>query len=191
MTNDTNKTDNDTASTHPDDHSLEGDDIWGDSSSHPTQGEEETKEDGDIHMKTEDETVEFEAQHMSTDELRQRIHLLNNEIRIMNSDCHVLTFESQHQKQKIKENLERIKINTELPLLVSTIVEILPPEHNDEGNVKLKKIGSVAFVALFSTNQNLSFSNIFSFSIQAFSHVKKLKMVKQWILVLVEIKLQL
>jgi len=67
---------------------LEGDDIWGggeakteDSTTSPTGivvgGEDPAAE---------EDLDDDETRHMSIGELRQRIHLLNNDIRIMKSD---------------------------------------------------------------------------------------------------------
>ena len=89
---------------------LEGDDIWGD----------EAKDEED------DET-----RHMSVSELRQRIHLLNNDIRIMKSDVQRITHESRGQRERIRENQEKVKINKQLPYLVANVVEILEPDAED------------------------------------------------------------
>jgi 26S proteasome regulatory subunit T5 len=53
----------------------------------------------------------------------------------MRSDLQLIQFESEHQRRKIRDNQEKIQINTQPPLLVSTVAEILPPEDHDEGMV--------------------------------------------------------
>jgi hypothetical protein len=47
---------------------------------------------------------------MSTDSIRNRSQLLDGEIRIMRSEVQRVTHSVQTQKEKIKENTERIKV---------------------------------------------------------------------------------
>ena len=96
---------------------LEGDDIWGDESKQADTG------DGDL----EDE----ETRHMSVGELRQRIHLLNNDIRVMKSDVQRITHDSRGQRDRIRENQEKVKLNKQLPYLVANVVEVLEPDAED------------------------------------------------------------
>ena len=88
---------------------LEGDDIWGD----------EAKQEDD------------ETASMSVADLRQRIHLLQNDIRIMKSDVSRIMHESRGQQDRIKENQEKVKVNKQLPYLVANVVEILEPDAED------------------------------------------------------------
>lgn len=69
---------------------------------------------------------------MSTDELKQRIRLLDNEIRIMKSDIQSIDSESESQRKRIKENLDKIKLNKQLPFLVGNVVEVLDMEDDEE-----------------------------------------------------------
>jgi len=109
---------------------LEGADIWGESATQPTAA-------SGASLPTEDVTnmsgapVDDETWSMSTSELRQRIHLLDNDIRVMRSDIHRITHESRAQKERIRENVEKVKMNKQLPYLVGNIVEILEPEAED------------------------------------------------------------
>ena len=91
---------------------LEGEDIWG--------GESK-----------EAEIEDDETRHMSIGELRQRIHLLNNDIRIMKSDVQRITHESRAQRDRIRDNQEKVKLNKQLPYLVANVVEILEPDAED------------------------------------------------------------
>ena len=93
---------------------LEGEDIWG--------GGDESKE---------AEIEDDETRHMSIGELRQRIHLLNNDIRIMKSDVQRITHESRAQRDRIRDNQEKVKLNKQLPYLVANVVEILEPDAED------------------------------------------------------------
>ena len=107
---------------------LEGDDIWGDSAGGETkQAEpEESSSPADEEMLEDDET-----RHMTVGELRQRIHLLNNDIRIMKSDVQRITHESRGQRERIRENQEKVKLNKQLPYLVANVVEVLEPDAED------------------------------------------------------------
>lgn len=108
---------------------LEGADIWGDSTSSNNTGEEKTAEDpaDNNNENTEDD----ETRTMSTSELRQRIHLLDNDIRVMKSDIQRIRHESQAQQERIRENNEKVKLNKQLPYLVGNVVEVLEPEAED------------------------------------------------------------
>mmetsp|Transcript_4275 Transcript_4275/g.11662 ORF Transcript_4275/g.11662 Transcript_4275/m.11662 type:complete len:463 (+) Transcript_4275:111-1499(+) len=116
---------------------LEGDDIWGDSggSPAPAPAAEEAKQDGDDEAKepetNEDALEDDETRHMTISELRQRIHLLNNDIRVMKSDVQRITHESREQRDRIKENQEKVKVNKQLPYLVANVVEVLEPDAED------------------------------------------------------------
>lgn len=109
---------------------LEGDDIWGVSGSDARNEAKTSPEDSK--METDGEPLEDEeTRHMSISELRQRIHLLSNDIRVMNSDIQRITHESGAQRERIKENEEKVKINKQLPYLVANVVEILEPDAED------------------------------------------------------------
>ena len=102
---------------------LEGDEIWGDSGA---GGNEESKQAEPVESLEDEET-----RHMSIGELRQRIHLINNDIRIMKSDVQRITHESRAQRERIRENQDKVKLNKQLPYLVANVVEILEPDAED------------------------------------------------------------
>merc|ERR1719515_562360 len=95
----------------------------------------------------EDDGIMAEVKKMSTDEITARARLLDNEIRIMRSDMMRIQHEMQGQKDKIKENTEKIKVNKTLPYLVSNVIEILDvdPEElgieEDGANVDPEELG--------------------------------------------------
>jgi len=95
------------------DNDLEGADIWG------SQDNNETDE------------LDDETRSMTLSELRQRIHLLDNDIRVMRSDIQRITHESHAQRERIKENMEKVKVNKQLPYLVGNVVEVLEPDAED------------------------------------------------------------
>jgi len=97
----------------PNDNDLEGADIWG------NQENNETDE------------LDDETRSMTLSELRQRIHLLDNDIRVMRSDIQRITHESHAQRDRIRENMEKVKVNKQLPYLVGNVVEVLEPDAED------------------------------------------------------------
>jgi len=98
------------------------------SGSAPNAAEEEKQQDDDS---PEPDEVDDETAAMSTSELRQRIHLLDNDIRVMKSDLQRINHESRGQREKIRENVEKVKLNKQLPYLVGNVVEVLEPEAED------------------------------------------------------------
>ncbi|KAL2913291.1 26S proteasome regulatory subunit 6A [Polyrhizophydium stewartii] len=68
----------------------------------------------------------------STDEIMNRTKLLENEIKIMKSETARLGHEQRTILERIKENEEKIKLNKQLPYLVSNVVELLDMDPNDE-----------------------------------------------------------
>jgi ATP-dependent 26S proteasome regulatory subunit len=114
---------------------LEGDDIWGDDNNNNAdeskQEESKTAEAGTSTAADESEMEDEETRHMAVGELRQRIHLLNNDIRVMKSDVQRITHESRSQRDRIRENQEKVKLNKQLPYLVANVVEVLEPDAED------------------------------------------------------------
>lgn len=131
---------------------LEGDDIWGDSSGGDDESKNneeskdvETSEAGTstavaaaaaepataAEQQQEDPAEDDETRTMTNSELRQRIHLLSSDIRVMKSDVQRITHESRGQRDRIRENQEKVKLNKQLPYLVANVVEILEPDAED------------------------------------------------------------
>ena len=71
---------------------------------------------------------------MSADAISQRSRLLDNENRVLKDESTRLGLEQSGLRLKIKENKEKIKMNNQLPYLVSNIVEVLDvqPESDEE-----------------------------------------------------------
>lgn len=108
---------------------------------------------------------------MSNDEIVSRTRLLDNEIKIMRSEALRISHELSAQKDKIKENTEKIKVNKTLPYLVSNVIELLDIDPQDLGeedgaNVDLdsQRKGKSAVIKtstrqvrlIFSFSENLS-----------------------------------
>ena len=68
---------------------------------------------------------------MSNDDIKTRIRLLENDCRIMKSDIQRINHETLNQKEKIKENLDKIKLNKQLPYLVRNVLEVLDADAED------------------------------------------------------------
>lgn len=61
-----------------------------------------------------EEEIPLEIMKMSNESIRNRAQLMDGEIRIMRSEVQRLTHNMQTIKDKIKENAERIKVQTAL-----------------------------------------------------------------------------
>uniref|UniRef100_A0A7S2WRF5 AAA+ ATPase domain-containing protein n=1 Tax=Eucampia antarctica TaxID=49252 RepID=A0A7S2WRF5_9STRA len=118
---------------HPQDDDLEAADIWGgDSSTNNNASAETSNNESKVQEEEEDDGIlDDETLAMSVTELRQRIHLLDNDIRVMRSDVQRIAHESRGQRERIRENIEKVKQNKQLPYLVGNVVEILEPDSED------------------------------------------------------------
>jgi len=89
----------------------------------------------------EEETLGEEVLRMDATDIIGRTRLLDSEVKIMRSEIMRISHELQSQKDKIKENVEKIKVNKTLPYLVSNVIELLdmdPQGEEEEGaNVDL------------------------------------------------------
>jgi 26S proteasome regulatory subunit T5 len=130
---------------------LEGADIWGDAPDNSNNnGDEPPKPDNNApanssaaaaaassseekeeELDPETQAMLDETSTMSTTELRQRIHLIDNDIRVMKSDIQRIQHESRAQRERIRENIEKVKLNKQLPYLVGNVVEVLEPDAED------------------------------------------------------------
>lgn len=61
---------------------------------------------------------------LTTEQIRNRIRILESNISIMNSEMHRLDRDRRVHDARLKDNLEKIKLNRQLPYLVSNIVEV-------------------------------------------------------------------
>jgi len=115
---------------------LEAADIWGGDASSSTNNNNDNSENANNNDETKEEEeddgiLDDETMAMSITELRQRIHLLDNDIRVMRSDVQRIAHESRGQRERIRENIEKVKQNKQLPYLVGNVVEILEPDSED------------------------------------------------------------
>ncbi|KAJ1970745.1 26S proteasome regulatory subunit 6A [Dimargaris xerosporica] len=85
--------------------------------------------------------LDDEILRLGNDDIVSRTRLIENEIRVMKSECSRLQHEKGAMLEKIKENQQKINMNRQLPYLVSNVVEVLdmnPDDEEDDGaNVDL------------------------------------------------------
>uniref|UniRef100_A0A7S4BN40 Proteasomal ATPase second OB domain-containing protein n=1 Tax=Chrysotila carterae TaxID=13221 RepID=A0A7S4BN40_CHRCT len=79
----------------------------------------------------EDELGE-EIARADPDEIAQRTRMLENEVKVLRNETARLLHEHQSQKEKIKENNDKIKLNKQLPYLVANVVELLDMNAEEE-----------------------------------------------------------
>lgn len=89
-------------------------------------------EDKAVWSDEEQDALGEDIMRMSTEEIVSRTRLLDNEIKIMKSEVMRISHELQAQKDKIKENTEKIKVNKTLPYLVSNVIELLDVDPQDQ-----------------------------------------------------------
>jgi 26S proteasome regulatory subunit T5 len=78
----------------------------------------------DIFEDPEFEALGREMAAMSTQEIEQRLKLLDNDIRIMRTEVSRIQHEQKTVGKRIKENQEKVKLNKQLPYLVGHVVEV-------------------------------------------------------------------
>ena len=100
-----------------------------------------------------------EIARADTDEIVQRTRMIENEVKVLRTETSRLLHEHNGQKEKIKENAEKIKLNKQLPYLVGNVVEILdlPPEDGEGSDVQDKNAtrNSKSVVVKTSTRQTI------------------------------------
>jgi 26S proteasome regulatory subunit T5 len=115
------------------------------------------------------EDIEFndrinrELATLSDDDIRNRLKMLENNIRIMNNEHTRLNNEKKNIELRKKENEEKIKLNKQLPFLVSNVVEILDlePEINEDEVIVDQEAssGGISVIIKTSTRQTIFLPN--------------------------------
>merc|ERR1712205_150889 len=99
----------------------------------------------------------------TAEDVTMRTRLLENEIRVLRDESNRLALDLQSDKERVKENMEKIKMNKQLPYLVGNVVEILdlkPEEEEEEedgGNVALDSRRQGKAVVLKTTTRQTIF----------------------------------
>ncbi|KAF4122379.1 26S proteasome regulatory subunit T5 [Geosmithia morbida] len=119
---------------------------------------------GDTDMKDdeeEDDILDEEILSLGTQDIQTRRRLLENDSRIMKSELSRLSHEKAAMGEKIKENVDKIANNRQLPYLVGNVVELLDldptAESSEEGaNIDLDatRVGKSAVIKT-STRQTI------------------------------------
>lgn len=108
-----------------------------------------------------------EILNLSTSEIKTRCTLLENEIRIMKSEILRLQHEQSSMNERFQDNMEKIRLNKQLPYLVSNIVEILELEDEDENNADGANINLDSVrkgkCAVIKTSTRTVFTQVFSY----------------------------
>jgi 26S proteasome regulatory subunit T5 len=75
-----------------------------------------------------------DLKNSTTEDVVMRVRLLENEIRVLRDESNRLQLDVSSERERVKDNQEKIKLNKQLPYLVASIVEILDlqPEDEDE-----------------------------------------------------------
>lgn len=73
-----------------------------------------------------------ELNYLSSEDLNTRSRLLENDLRIMKSEIIRLQHEQSSMMEQLQDNMEKIKLNKQLPYLVANIVELLEVEEEDD-----------------------------------------------------------
>jgi len=101
------------------------------------------------------------ANDLNLEELTKRITMYENNIKAMRNEEKIIRHEMGQVQAKIKENSDKIKLNKQLPYLVSNVVEILTvepedSEKSDESTVDLDaQIQGKCVVIKTSTRQTI------------------------------------
>ncbi|KJX94046.1 26s protease regulatory subunit 6a like protein [Zymoseptoria brevis] len=96
-------------------------------------GDSEMKDSKDGEKEEEEEQlIDLEILNSSTRDIIARRRLLENDTRIMRSEYQRLTHEKQTMHEKIKDNVDKIDNNRQLPYLVGNVVEILDLDVEEE-----------------------------------------------------------
>jgi 26S proteasome regulatory subunit T5 len=61
----------------------------------------------------------------STEDILTRVRLLENELRVLRDDANRLQLDLGSEKERVRDGLEKVKLNKQLPYLVASIVEVL------------------------------------------------------------------
>jgi len=83
----------------------------------------------------EEDALLKELENSSVAEVEQRSRLIDNEVKVMKNEQARLTSKIEECKERTKDNKEKIKLNSQLPHLVSNVVELIDMEpEDDEGD---------------------------------------------------------
>lgn len=79
----------------------------------------------DVDGEKEEDGIDPEILKLSTSDIINRKRLLENDLRVMRTEYQRITHEKASMKDRIKDNLDKIENNRQLPYLVGNVVELL------------------------------------------------------------------
>ncbi|KAL8451162.1 hypothetical protein Emag_002879 [Eimeria magna] len=80
----------------------------------------------------EDDGVTAEVESLTAAELRMRTSLIDSELKYFKSEANKLKFELNNMQERIKDAIEKIRLNKQLPYLVGSVVELFDNEEEGE-----------------------------------------------------------
>eukprot|EP00828_Plagiopyla_frontata_P008693 TRINITY_DN1438_c0_g1_i1.p1 TRINITY_DN1438_c0_g1~~TRINITY_DN1438_c0_g1_i1.p1 ORF type:complete len:465 (+),score=95.88 TRINITY_DN1438_c0_g1_i1:127-1521(+) len=98
-----------------------------------TKIDQETKQEPE---KITNEEILRQVEHLTNDELQQRIRIFESNIRAMKQEQTKYNSDIKKVTGKIKENKDKIKMNIQLPWLVSNVLEILDVDPEDDEDLQ-------------------------------------------------------
>ncbi|AFZ80310.1 26S protease regulatory subunit, putative [Theileria equi strain WA] len=112
-------------------------------------------------MSAQSEAVDLtEISLLSDRDVRARTNMIDAEVKILKSEHARLKSQSKMIQERIKDNMEKIQLNKQLPYLVANVVELLDFEQDEDeecgliSNVESKKTGK-SLVIKTSTRQTI------------------------------------
>jgi len=79
-----------------------------------------------------DDIMTDEIKNMSVQDLDMRRRMIENEIRVFKSETSRMQHDMSSMREKIKDNIEKIKLNRQLPHLVGNVAELLDLEEDED-----------------------------------------------------------
>lgn len=73
-----------------------------------------------------------ELEHASLDDVLARTRVLEHELRVLRDESNRVNLECQSERERVKDNQEKIKLNKQLPYLVGNVVELLDMAPEEE-----------------------------------------------------------
>jgi len=73
-----------------------------------------------------------ELEHASLDDVLARTRMLEHELRVLRDESNRVNLECQSERERVKDNQEKIKLNKQLPYLVGNVVELLDMAPEEE-----------------------------------------------------------
>lgn len=95
-------------------------------------------------------------QHLTDEEVRNRIKNIEMNIRLLNQENTRLNHEITTHTKAIKDNMDKIKTNKQLPWLVSSVVEILDIEPEDDEDPDIDSNDTIKGKAIVIKSSNRS-----------------------------------